>query len=198
MIVVDASVIVKWFLPEVGAVPAKALLAAGDELIAPELARIEVASALIRKGLREELTGADVESTLRAWFRAVSEGQILLLPNSEDIEAAATLALELRHPLPDCLYLAAAERLGVALITADRAFVRRAERRSRLVQLLDDMGGWGLDQPCGWLGSIQRTSSGCSDRLDVQSRSFGRSSLSTLQLLFNLRRGRSVTPPGSA
>ena len=28
MIVVDASVIVKWFLPEVGAVPAKALLAA--------------------------------------------------------------------------------------------------------------------------------------------------------------------------
>ena len=140
MIVVDASVIVKWFLPEVGAVPAKALLAAGDELIAPELARIEVASALIRKGLREELTGADVESTLRAWFRAVSEGQILLLPNSEDIEAAANLALELQHPLPDCLYLAAAERLGVALVTADRAFVRRAERRSRLVQLLDDTG----------------------------------------------------------
>ena len=140
MIVVDASVIVKWFLPEVGAVPAKALLAAGDELIAPELARIEVASALIRKGLREELTGADVESTLRAWFRAVSEGQILLLPNSEDIEAAANLALELQHPLPDCLYLAAAERLGVALVTADREFVRRAERRSRLVQLLEDRG----------------------------------------------------------
>jgi hypothetical protein len=37
-----------------------------------------VASALIRKGLREELTGADVESTLRAWFRALSEGQIFL------------------------------------------------------------------------------------------------------------------------
>ena len=81
-----------------------------------------------------------MESTLRAWFRAVSEGQILLLPNSEDIEAAANLALELQHPLPDCLYLAAAERLGVALVTADRAFVRRAERRSRLVQLLDDTG----------------------------------------------------------
>jgi predicted nucleic acid-binding protein len=49
MIVVDASVIVKWFIPEVGDFPAKALLAAGDELIAPELARIEVASALIRR-----------------------------------------------------------------------------------------------------------------------------------------------------
>ena len=141
MIVVDASVIVKWFIPEIGAVPAKALLAAGDELIAPELARIEVASALIRKGLREELTGADVESTLCAWFRALSEGQIVLLPNSEDIEAAGRLALELRHPLPDCLYLAAAERLGVALITADRDFVRRAQRRSHLVQLLETPGG---------------------------------------------------------
>jgi predicted nucleic acid-binding protein len=50
MIVVDASVIAKWFIPEVGAVPAHALLAAGDELVAPELARVEVASALIRKG----------------------------------------------------------------------------------------------------------------------------------------------------
>jgi predicted nucleic acid-binding protein len=141
MIVVDASVIVKWFIPEVGAVPAKALLGSGDELIAPELARIEVASALIRKGLREELTGADVESTLRAWFRAISEGQIFLLPNSEDMEAAARLALELRRPLPDCLYLAVAERLGVALITADRAFVRRAERRTPLVQLLEEETG---------------------------------------------------------
>jgi predicted nucleic acid-binding protein len=141
MIVVDASVTVKWFIPEVGAVPAKALLAAGDELIAPELARVEVASALIRKGLREELTGADVETTLHAWVRAVSEGQIFLLPNSEDVEAAAKLALELRHPLPDCLYLAVAERLGVALITADRAFARRAGGRTPLVQLLEEETG---------------------------------------------------------
>jgi predicted nucleic acid-binding protein len=35
MIVVDASVIIKWFIPEVGAAPAKALLSAADELIAP-------------------------------------------------------------------------------------------------------------------------------------------------------------------
>jgi predicted nucleic acid-binding protein len=106
----------------------------------PELARIEVASGLIRKGLREELSGADVESTLRAWFRALSDGQVFLLPNSDDIEAAVKLALELQHPLPDCLYLAAAERLGVALITADRAFARRAARRWNLVQLLEGMG----------------------------------------------------------
>jgi predicted nucleic acid-binding protein len=141
MIVVDASVIVKWFIPEVDAVPAQALLASGNELIAPELARVEVASALVRKGLTEELARADVESTLRAWFRALSEGQIFLLPNAQDIEAAATLALELRHPLPDCLYLAVAERLGVGLITADRAFARRAAQRSSLVQMLEEPDG---------------------------------------------------------
>jgi predicted nucleic acid-binding protein len=141
MIVVDASVIVKWLVPEVGTVPAKALLAAGDELIAPELARIEVASALIRRGIRRELAGADVESTLGAWFRALADGQVFLLPSADDLEAAAKLALELQHPLPDCLYLAAAERLGVVLITADRAFVRRAERHTPLVRLLEQADG---------------------------------------------------------
>jgi predicted nucleic acid-binding protein len=137
MIVVDASVIVKWFIPEVGDAPAKALLATADALVAPELARIEVASALVRKGLRQELARADVERTLRAWFGVLAGGQIVLLPNEDDIEAAAELALELLHPLPDCLYLAAAERLGAALVTADRVFAQRAERRSDLIQLLE-------------------------------------------------------------
>ena len=141
MIVVDASVIVKWFIPEIGNAAAKALLATADALIAPELARVEVASALIRKGIRQEIAGTDVASTLRAWFRALAVGQIVLLPNEHDIAAAAKLALDLHHALPDCLYLAAAERLGVPLITADRAFARRAARRSALVQILEEASG---------------------------------------------------------
>jgi predicted nucleic acid-binding protein len=138
MIVVDASVIVKWFVPEVGSAAARALLSAADEVIAPELARVEVASALIRKAIRGQLSGADAGKTLRAWFGALADGQIFLLSNADDIEAAAELALELQHPLADCLYLAAAERLGVALITADQAFARRAAGRWDLVQLLEE------------------------------------------------------------
>ena len=141
MIVVDASVIVKWFVPEVGDAAAKALLSASDQLMAPELARVEVASALIRKGIRQEFTREDVENTLGAWFRALADGQIVLLPDADDIGAAADLALELQHPLPDCLYLAAAERLGAALMTADRAFARRAAARSDLVKLVAERGG---------------------------------------------------------
>ena len=141
MIVVDASVIVKWLIPESGDGPAKALLGTAGALAAPELARVEVASALIRKGLRQELLAADVHRVLRAWSRMLLEGQIVLLPNEDDIEAAAELALELQHPLPDCLYLAAAERLQAALVTADRQFARRARARSERVQLLDQPAG---------------------------------------------------------
>jgi predicted nucleic acid-binding protein len=43
--------------------------------------------------------------------------------------------------LADCLYLALAERLGVALVTADRAFARRAARRSDLVRILEEPRG---------------------------------------------------------
>ena len=141
MIVVDASVIVKWFVPEVGDAAAKALLSTADELVAPELARVEVASALIRKAIRQATRRRGCGSTLRAWFRALADGQIVLLPNADDIEAAAELALELRHPLPDCLYLAAAERLGVALITADRAFARRAAATIRPGPAPEEAGG---------------------------------------------------------
>jgi len=98
MIVLDASVIVKWFVPEVGDAAAKASLAAADALIAPELVRVEVASALVRKGLRQELAVGDAQRALGAWLRLLSDGQIVLLPNADDIEAAAKLALEVGDP----------------------------------------------------------------------------------------------------
>ena len=123
-------------VPEVGNAEARALLAAGDELVAPELARIEVASALIRKGMRKQLSEEDVRHTLGVWFRSLSDGQIVLLPDVDHVTSACELALKLQHSLPDCLYLAAAEHLGVRLVTADRAFARRAGRRSEFIQLL--------------------------------------------------------------
>lgn len=137
MIVVDASVVVKWFVPEAGDAAAKALLTTADALVAPELVRIEVASALVRKGLRRELSVPDAERALGAWLQVVADGQVVLLPNGDDIAAAAQLAFALQHALPDCLYLAAAARLGTTLVTADQAFARKARRGSARIQLLD-------------------------------------------------------------
>ena len=134
MIVVDASVAVKWFAPEPGNAAAKALV--GRELVAPALLRVEVASALVKKGLRGELTPDDLKRALELWFTGLAEGQIGLIADDDDLPAACAIALELGHPVPDCLYLAAARRLNAPLITADRKFARRAATKHPAVQVL--------------------------------------------------------------
>jgi predicted nucleic acid-binding protein len=138
MIVLDASVTVKWFASEPGSAEARALVHGGDELVAPELIQAEVASALVKKALRQQLNLEEAREALALWFEAIEDGDIVLLPDVDYLAAASELALQLAHPLPDCLYLAAAERLGVALVTADRTFARRAAGRSDLVHLLEE------------------------------------------------------------
>jgi predicted nucleic acid-binding protein len=141
MIVLDASVTVKWFASEPGSAEARSLVHSDEELIAPELAQVEVASALVKKAIRQQLNLEEAREALSLWFEAINDGDIVLLPDADDLAAASELALQLAHPLADCLYLALAERLGVALITADRAFARRATQRSSLVRILEDASG---------------------------------------------------------
>jgi predicted nucleic acid-binding protein len=141
MIVVDASITVKWFASEPGSADARSLVHSDEELIAPELAQVEVASALVKKAIRQELNLEEAHEALSLWFEAINDGDIVLLPDADYLAAASELALQLAHPLPDCLYLALAERLGVALITADRAFGRRAARRSSLIRVLEQPSG---------------------------------------------------------
>jgi predicted nucleic acid-binding protein len=121
MIVLDASVAVKWFASEPGSAEAKSLARSDEELVAPELVQARDALSL--------------------WFEAINDGDVVLLPDADHLAAASELALQLAHPLADCLYLALAERLGVTLITADRAFARRTEGRSDLVRLLQETSG---------------------------------------------------------
>ncbi len=141
MIVLDASVTVKWFASEPGSAEARSLVRSDEELVAPELTQVEVASALVNKAMRQQLNLEEAHDALTLWFEAINDGDIMLFPDADYLAAASELALQLAHPLPDCLYLALAERLGVALITADGAFVQRAQRRSHLVQLLQGPSG---------------------------------------------------------
>jgi predicted nucleic acid-binding protein len=67
---------------------------------------------------------------------ASSRRQVALIPDDDDLPEACAIALELRHPVPDCLYLAAAWRLGSPLITADRRFARRAATRHAPVRVV--------------------------------------------------------------
>ena len=55
MIVLDASVTVKWFASEPGSTEARSLVHSDEELVAPELTQVEVASALVKKAMRQQL-----------------------------------------------------------------------------------------------------------------------------------------------
>jgi predicted nucleic acid-binding protein len=92
MIVVDASVAVKWFFPEQGSDAAQAVLLGADKLMAPALIRVEVAAAITRKVRLSELLSQEAEAACDLWFRALSTGVVTLSPDQDDLPAAVTLA----------------------------------------------------------------------------------------------------------
>lgn len=124
-IVADASVAAKWFLSEPGSDKAADLLEAGL-LHAPTLLRVEIASAISRRHRVGALAEDDARTLLAEaqallrWpaFRFVDDGLLLL--------RAGQISLALRHPLPDCLYIACAEYLGGDVLTVDPKFLERA------------------------------------------------------------------------
>jgi predicted nucleic acid-binding protein len=122
MIVVDASVLAKCFLPEDGSEAALALLEGRSHLSAPALIRIEVAAAICRPVRAGKLTADEAEAKCRSWFELLTTDLIDLIDDQALLSDAAHLSVTLKHPLQDCLYLEAMRRLGGELLTADRKF----------------------------------------------------------------------------
>ena len=117
-LVVDASVVVPWLVPEPAS--AVALRLRGRELLAPDLLFSEAANALWKKVGRGELTAVEAEAAaqlLRAVPLRVSLARDLL-------PRAVALAVELAHPAYDCVYLALAEATGAPLVSDDRRLAR--------------------------------------------------------------------------
>ena len=136
MIVIDASVAVKWFSSETGRLAALALLEGRDKLIAPALIRVEVAGALVKKVRTGQVALAAIEAALATWYEAAVTGPLVTVPDDHDLPDASRLALELGHPIYDCLYLALANRYGIPLVTADAAFADRVAARFPNVRML--------------------------------------------------------------
>jgi predicted nucleic acid-binding protein len=127
--VLDASVAVRWVVPERGTDEAAALLNRPILWVAPRLMLAEVASALRRKVSAGELRAEIAVQALDALIDAVADGTIVLVQDEAFVASALTLALALGHKLPDCLYLAVAERDGLSLATADTRLERLARQR---------------------------------------------------------------------
>ncbi len=118
-LVVDASVAIKWFLPEPHAEQAAALLLGAHDLLAPDLLLIELANVFWKRRRRGEVTAQDADAALRR----VSSGVLDLAPSTVLLPLARTLADNLSHPVYDMLYLAMAVSEDAIVATADRRFL---------------------------------------------------------------------------
>jgi predicted nucleic acid-binding protein len=127
--VVDASVAVKWVVDEPDSQMAAALLERPIRWIAPRLMLVEAAATLRRKVVQREIRATSAAASLGALLDAVREGAIQLVEDEQLVDTALVLALELSHKVPDCVYLALAEREGCSLCTADRPLARIARKR---------------------------------------------------------------------
>lgn len=115
ILVVDASVAIKWAVEEEGRDAARQLVLAGHALVAPDFLLLEVANIVWKKVRLRELDAVQAQAALAEIQLPISR----LLPSAPLTQRALKLALELDHPAYDCLYLAAAELSGGAVVTAD-------------------------------------------------------------------------------
>jgi predicted nucleic acid-binding protein len=121
MVVVDASVAIKWFILEPEREAARRLLASRDRLLAPELVVAEVANALWKRGVSGEADVQQAPATAAALPRFF--GRLFALAPLAG--RALAIANDLGHPVYDCFYLALAERENAQLVTADRRLIAR-------------------------------------------------------------------------
>ena len=132
-LVVDASVALKWVVEEEGSEAALGLR--GRDLAAPPLIRVEAANALRTLAARRTIAPAVALDLLGL----LQEAPVALIEPDDPLERRALeLALELGHPVYDCVYLALAERMGRQLVTADGRLlraVRATEHVARVVAL---------------------------------------------------------------
>jgi predicted nucleic acid-binding protein len=136
VIVVDASVAAKWYLPEPDSQRAFALLKSRDVLVAPDILRPEVASAITRAARTGRLTVQQARSAADSWLRHLEDELVALDAMEIDLDAAIDLALRIKHRLLDCLYLALAMRRAAPLITTDATLAQRAAALHGSVRML--------------------------------------------------------------
>ena len=126
-VVVDASLVVKWLVPEVNSDKADTLARSwaqsGVRTVAPFLMPVEVTNALYQRVVRGE---ASIATAIAGLERLLDSG-IELQEQYETHVRAIELAYQLRQGAAyDAHYLALAELLDCELWTADERFYRVA------------------------------------------------------------------------
>ncbi len=117
-LVVDASVSVKWLVPEEDADIALELTTGKNDLHAPRLMASEVANALWSKARRGQIEHGKASALIASVPRMPVQW------NADETVCADAIrfALALDRPVYDCMYLALAHRIGAVVVTADLRF----------------------------------------------------------------------------
>ena len=142
ILVIDASVAVKWFVEEEQRDLARRLLDEHVTRVAPALILTEAANALRKKVSTGEVTAEQARAALAALPGCFSN----LITSEAILESAFEISLEIEHFLGDCVYLACARLVGGRMITDDRKFLDKvaATKYSGLISRLET---WAAIQP---------------------------------------------------
>ena len=132
LFVVDASVAIKWFLPEIHSDAALRLLAGEHSLHAPDLIFSEFGNVLWKRFRKREISKAEANATIEA---------LLSVPlRVQSSQSLIPLALEIacgeNCTVYDSLYLAAAIVHQFPFVTADAKLYRALRRRLFSAHLL--------------------------------------------------------------
>jgi predicted nucleic acid-binding protein len=115
VVVVDASVVIKWFVPEIHSEAARRLLNVPHDFFAPDLLFAETANTVWKKIRRRELK-LEEGHRLVADLGRVAVETVSCRALAEDAHA---LANAVGRPVYDALYVALAVRLNTRMLTAD-------------------------------------------------------------------------------
>jgi len=114
--IVDASVVVKWYIPEVNSDKAAAILVSESELWVPDLAISEIGNILWKKYRLKELSKKEILTI----GKEVKSCPLRIHSAIELVEATLEIATVFDRTFYDSLYLALAVHLDCEFITADK------------------------------------------------------------------------------
>ena len=132
IVVVDSSVVVKWYVNEDHTLEAERLIDSSLELHAPELLLAEFGNIIWKK-----LRNQDIDEQLANFaIESIAKLTIVLHSHPKLIRSAYTMAVETGTSVYDWIYLSLALSLSCKFVTADRKFflaMRKTKFKSDVV-----------------------------------------------------------------
>jgi predicted nucleic acid-binding protein len=127
--VVDASLVIKWFVPEIYAEAARRWLDTSHDYVAPDLLFSEAGNVLWKKVRRKELDENEARQLVD-----LAQVAVETVATRSLLQDALALALTVGITVYDAMYLTLAVRLETEVITGDDRLVEKIAQHPLLVK----------------------------------------------------------------